>query len=136
MGGFGEHQLPASPACCGADAPGPGGGQAPPAPQTHPHSLPMGAARGFKGIVFVVTSSFPTLQSQLPAQLSLRYNQAAKKGSKRAEIGECPKSPECVLVPTGSFPSPNTDEEKPPRNHVGPFNSICTSCMPAEPLPH
>lgn len=63
-------------------------------------------------------------QSLRPVQLSLRYNQGAKKGRKQAEIGKCPESPGCALDLAESFSSPDTDEEKPPKNHMGPFNGI------------
>lgn len=53
----------------------------PPALRTHPHGLPLRTARDFKGNLFLsrVTSSFHAMQNQRPVQLSLRYNQGAKK---------------------------------------------------------
>lgn len=88
------------------------------------------AARDFKGNAFMMTFSFHLQLSLHPVQLSLRYNQGAKKGRKQAEIGERPESPGCALDPAESFPSPDTDEEKPPKNHMGPFNSSHDGHMP------
>lgn len=94
------------------------------------HSLPLRAARDFKGRAFMMIFPFRVPQSRRLVQLRLRYNQRPKKGSKRAEIGECLESAGGALVPARSFPSPDADKQKPPRNHAGPFSSIHASEAP------
>lgn len=142
MGGFGQHQLPVSPAVPGDTSPGGapqlaacrGGDAESTGGRRHPkpaYSLPLRAARDFKGRAFMLIFSFRMLQSRHLVQLHLRYNRRPKKGSKRAKIGECLESAGGALVPARSFPSPDADKEKPLRNHTGPFSSIHAGKVPA-----